>query len=134
MSVYPIDLNLLARLIRFGRKVKLNWTYTIDMIITYPNTILASAYIPPGHKGYIYGFFISCGEANDFYISWVHEGATQELLIQLPGKGTIQYVDFVPLNEISPADEDTYITITNRLSPSGSALYQARILYGIEEV
>ncbi|MEM2405643.1 MAG: hypothetical protein QXR05_10920 [Candidatus Methanomethylicia archaeon] len=129
MSVYPIDLNLLARLSRFGKNIEPTWVHGTEITAPAANTSLVSKTVSTGKKGYIYGFFISCGEANDFKINWTSGGTAYSIRIPFGGKGSLQYIDFTALNEGFPADSGTSITITNVNAGSSGIIYQARLLY-----
>ncbi|MEM4484169.1 MAG: hypothetical protein QXS19_09645 [Candidatus Methanomethylicia archaeon] len=132
MSFYPpmnIDLNLLAKLIRFGKNIEPTWIHGGEITAPAANTNLVSRIVSSGKQGYIYGFFISAGEANDFKINWTSGGTARSIRIMFTGKGSLQYVDFVPLNEGFPADAGSTITITNVNAGSSGVIYQARLLY-----
>jgi len=85
--------------------------------------------VSAGRSGYIYGFFISVGEANEFLIKWTSDGANYSVRIPFGGKGALHYIDFAPLNEGLPADSGTTVSITNVNAGSAGIIYQARLLY-----
>jgi len=122
-------LSTLARLIRWGRDVTPTWVHGGEVTAPAAGTALVSKTVSSGKSGYIYGFFITAGEANDFKISWTSSGTTYTRRIIFGGKGSLQYADFVPLNEGLPADGGSTITITNVNAGSAGVIYQAAILY-----
>ena len=124
-----IALSVLATLQRWGRNVSPVWVHGSEVTAPAANTALVSKTTTSGKSGYIYGFFISAGEANDFKINWTSGGVSYSKRIVLSSKGSLQYVDFVAFNEGLPADGDTSITITNVNAGSAGVVYQAAILY-----
>ena len=122
-----VALSTLAKLQRWGRNVEPSWVHGDEVTAPAADTKLASTTVSTGKKGYIYGFFISAGEANDFRINWTSEGATKSIRIPFSGKGALQYVDITPLNEGLPADEGTEISITNVNAGGTGVVYQARL-------
>jgi len=124
-----VSLSVLARLLRWGRDVTPTWVHGAEVTAPAAGTALVSKTVSAGKQGFVYGFFISAGEANDFYINWTSGGTSYKRRIPLPSKGAVQYVDFVPLNEGLPADGGTNITITNVNAGSAGVAYQAAILY-----
>ncbi|MEM4976177.1 MAG: hypothetical protein QXT64_02510 [Desulfurococcaceae archaeon] len=123
------DVSVLANFQRWGRDVSPVWIHGAEVTAPAAGTALVSKTVSAGKSGYIYGFFISAGEANDFMINWTSGGAAYSIRIVLPGKGTLQYVDFVPINEGLPADGGSTITITNVNAGLAGIVYQARLLY-----
>jgi hypothetical protein len=115
--------------LRWGRDVSPSWVHGDEVTAPPAGTALVSKTVGTGKSGYIYGFFISAGEANDFKINWTSGGAAESIRIPFSSKGAIQYVDFAALNEGLPADGGTSITITNVNAGGTGIVYQARILY-----
>jgi hypothetical protein len=124
-----VALSVLAALQRWGRNVAPAWIHGSELTAPAANTALVSNTVTTGKVGYVYGFFISAGEANDFKINWTSGGATYSRRIVFSGKGSLQYVDFIPLNEGLPADAGSIITITNVNAGSAGVVYQAALLY-----
>ena len=124
-----IALSVLATLHRWGRNVSPVWVYGSEVTAPVANTALVSKTVTSGKSGYIYGFFISAGEANDFKINWTSGGVPYSRRIVFPGKGSLHYVDFVAFNEGLSADGGTNITITNVNAGSAGVVYQVAILY-----
>jgi len=122
-------LSVLARLFRWGRDVTPTWVHGSEVTAPATNTALVSKTVSSGKSGYIYGFFITAGEANDFLISWTSGGATYSRRIVFGGKGSLQYVDIIPLNEGLPADSGTAVSITNVNAGGAGVIYQAAVLY-----
>jgi hypothetical protein len=127
---YEIAPDTLKKLIRFGRDITLYWVDGNEITAPVAGTALVSQTVTSGKSGYIYGFFISAGETNNFKINWTSGGTAKSRKIVLGGPGTLQYVDFVPINEGFPADGGSSITITNVNAGSTGIVYQASILYG----
>jgi hypothetical protein len=115
--------------LRWGRDVSPAWIHGDEITAPAANTALVSKTVSTGKSGYVYGFFISAGEANDFKINWTSGGASRSIRIPFASKGAVQYVDFVALNEGMSADAGSSITITNVNAGSSGIVYQARILY-----
>ncbi|MEM4619694.1 MAG: hypothetical protein QW607_05720 [Desulfurococcaceae archaeon] len=129
LSNLDVALSILVKLIRFGKNVNPAWIHGTEVTAPAANTNLVSKTVSSGKQGYIYGFYITAGEANDFKINWTSGGTARSIRIMFTGKGSLQYVDFVPLNEGLPADAGTTISITNVNSGSSGIIYQARLLY-----
>jgi hypothetical protein len=124
-----VALSVQANLKRWGRNVSPAWVHGNEVTAPPANTTLVSKTVTSGKFGYIYGFFISAGEANDFKINWTSGGTSYSRRIVFPSKGSLQYVDFVAFNEGLPADGGTNITITNVNAGSTGVVYQVAILY-----
>jgi len=120
---------LLFRLIRWGRDVEPAWVHAAEVTAPAAGTALVSKTVSTGKSGFIYGFFISAGEANDFKLNWTSGAAAYSRRIVFAGKGSLQYVDFIALNEGLPADAGSSVTITNVNAGSTGIIYQAAILY-----
>jgi hypothetical protein len=123
-----VMLSALSRLIRWGRDASPAWVHAREVVAPAAGTALVSWTVPTGKVGYIYGFFISAGEGNDFMINWTSGGATYSRRIIFPSKGTLHFVDVIALNERLPADEGTSVTITNVNAGSAGVVYQAALL------
>ncbi|MEM4765483.1 MAG: hypothetical protein QXE85_00165 [Nitrososphaerota archaeon] len=115
--------------IRWGRDVSPYWIHGAEVTAPPAGTDLVSKTVSSGKSGYIYGFFISAGEPNDFKINWTSGGTSYSIRIPFAGKGALQYIDFTPLNEGLPADPETTTSITNVNAGSAGIIYQARLLY-----
>lgn len=124
-----VALTVLARLLRWGRDVSPIWIHSTGVTAPAAGTALVSKTVSTGKVGYIYGFFITAGESNDFLINWTSGGVAYSTRIVFPGKGSLQYIDVVPINEGLPADSGSSITITNVNAGSAGVVYQARLLY-----
>ncbi|MEM1510576.1 MAG: hypothetical protein QW096_11990, partial [Thermofilaceae archaeon] len=124
-----VTLSVLANLKRWGRNVSPSWVHAAEVTAPAANTSLVSKTVSTGKQGYIYGFYITAGEANDFKINWTSGGTARSIRIMFPGKGSLHYADFIALNEGFPADSGTNITITNVNAGSSGVIYQARLLY-----
>jgi len=116
--------------IRFGRNIPLGWVNGVEITAPPANGTLVSKLVSAGKTGYIYGFFISAGEGNDFKINWVSAGTAYSRRIVFGGKGSLQYVDIVPLNEGLGADGNTVISVTTVNAGGAGIVYQSAILVG----
>jgi hypothetical protein len=123
-----VTLSALSRLTRWGRDVSPAWVHGDEVTAPAAGTALVSWTVPAGRVGYIYGFFISAGEGNDFMVNWTSGGVACSRRIVFPGKGTLQYVDVIAFNEGLPADGGTSVTITNINAGSAGIVYQAALL------
>jgi len=128
-SNLDVSLTTQAKLKRWGRDVEPEWVHADEVTAPSAGTALVTKTVGTGKTGYIYGFFISAGEANDFKINWTTGGNAKSIRIPFSGKGSLQYVDFAALNEGMGADAGTDITITNVNAGGSGVVYQARILY-----
>jgi len=124
-----LSLSVLALYARYGRSITPTWIHGSEATAPSAGATLVSKTVSSGKKGYIYGFFISAGEANDFYIQWVSGGTTYKIRIPLSSKGAVQYVDFVALNEGLPADDGSTVSIIVVNAGSSGVVYQSRLLY-----
>jgi len=129
LAQLDVTLSILAKLKRWGKNIEPEWVHAGEVTAPAADTALVSKTVSAGKVGYIYGFFISAGEANDFKINWTSGGAAKSIRVSFSGKGVLQYADFIALNEGLGADAETNITITNVDAGSSGVIYQARLLY-----
>ena len=127
-----------SRLLRWGRDVEPVWEYGGLWYSLPPGGDLLTYEIPTGKDVYIYGYFISAEEENEFVVGWLNNGTFYTKRIQFPSKGTLYFVDNVAINEGYPANYrqgDPYdgIAIYNvnagTGNPTGGAVYQAGLLH-----
>jgi len=124
-----IALTALAKYQRWGRDLEPEWVHADEVTAPAGGTALVTKAVGTGKSGYIYGFFISAQEANDFKLNWTSGETAYSIRIPLGGTGASQCVDLLPLNEGLPADAETSITITNINAATAEKIYQARLLY-----
>jgi len=124
-----VSLSVLAKLIKFNRSVSPAWVYGSEATAPASGTSLVSKTVGSGKSGYVYGVFISAGEANEFKLSWVSGGSTYGIRIPFSSKGAIYSILDVPINEGLPASSGSTITLTNINAGSTGAVYQAGVLY-----
>ena len=93
-----VALSVLARLINFNRNVTPAWVYGSEVTAPAAGTALVSRSVSSGRSGYIYGFIITAGEANDFKLSWVSGGFARGLRVTLASRGSVVLVSPVPVN------------------------------------
>jgi hypothetical protein len=124
-----VSLTTQATLERWGRNVSPFWIYGSEVTAPAAGTALVSRTVTLGKTGYIYGFVITAGEANDFRLNWTSGGTTRSVRFTLSSKGSVVLISPVALNEGLPADGGSSITITNVNAGSSGIVYQATILY-----
>ena len=124
-----VALSVLARLIKFNRNVTPAWVYGGEVTAPAAGTALVSKTVSTGKTGFIYGIFISAGEANDFKLTWASGGASYSIRIPFSGKGAVHATYEIAINEGLPADGGSTISITNVNAGSTGIVYQAGILY-----
>ena len=123
-NIYSMPAN-----IRWGRNVTPAWVIGSETTAPAAGTALVSKTVSTGKTGYIYGFMITAGEANDFKINWTSGATSYSKRIVFGGKGTVHFVDVIPLNEGLPANAGTSVTITNVNAGGTGIVYQCAILY-----
>jgi len=116
-------------IIRYGRDVVPTWVIGSEVTAPSANTSLVSKTVSSGKSGYIYGFVVTAGEANDFRLNWVSGGSSKSIRFTLASKGTIVVISPTALNEGLPADGGSSITITNVNAGSSGVVYQVALLY-----
>jgi len=124
-----ITLTNLAKRQRWGREIEPEWIHASEVTAPAAATNLVSKTVGAGKSGYIYGFLITTGEANDFLINWTSGGTAYSIRVTFTSSGTTEAIDNVPLNEGLPADAGTTITIQNVNAGAAGIIYQARLLY-----
>jgi hypothetical protein len=124
-----IALTTLATLKRWGRDVSPAWVAGSEVTAPDAGTALVSRTVSTGKTGYVYGFLITAGEANDFRLVWTSGGTARSLRVAFASRGTVILVSPVPVNEGLPADGGTSVAIQNVNAGSSGVVYQAAILY-----
>lgn len=115
---------------RWGRDISPEWVHAAEQTAPGAGTTLVTKAVSAGKTGYIYGFFISAQEANDFLLNWTSGGLAKSKRIVFGGAGSSECVDPVAVNEGLGADAGTNITITNVNAATAGKIYQANLLYG----
>ena len=115
---------------RWGRAISVAWVHAAEQVAPGAGAVLVTRAVSAGVSGYIYGFFISAQEANNFLLNWTSGGVACSIRIIFGGLGSTEAVDPVALNEGLPADAGTNVTITNVNAAAALMVYQARLLYG----
>ena len=118
-----------AKLIRWGRDVTPAWVHAVEVVAPLVGAVLVTQAVGAGVSGYIYGFFISVGEGNDFLLNWVSATVAYSKRLVFGAGGTVETIDQVPLNEGYPADAGSAVTIINVNAGAGGIIYQACLLY-----
>jgi len=121
--------NANSELQRWGRNVNPTWIHAAEVVAPAAGTALVTRAVTAGRDGYIYGFFISCQEANNFLLNWVSGAVAYSKRIVFGGAGVIQDVEMVALNEGLPADQLAAITIKNVTIAGAGMVYQANLLF-----
>lgn len=117
------------RVVYWGRNIQPSWVHAAEQTAPDAETILATQTVAAEKTGYIYGFFISSQEANDFLINWTSGEVAYSKRLVFGAGGTTECVDPVPLNEGLGADAGTDITIINVNAAGAGKIYQANLLY-----
>ena len=130
INLEQINLTTASQYTRWGRAITPAWIHAVESVAPGAGTALVTKAVTAGKSGYIYGFFISAGEANNFLLNWTSGGVAKSKRIVFSGLGSIEAIDQVPLNEGLPADAGTNITITNVTAGGAGVVYQANLLYG----
>jgi len=121
--------NDLWRLTRHGRTVTPSWVLGSETTAPAAGSNLVSKTVTSGKTGYVYGFAISAGEANDFKLVWSSGGSSRSYRIVLSTRGSVFLVSPVPVNEGLAADGGTTVSIQNVNAGSSGVVYQAMLLY-----
>ncbi|MEM4596674.1 MAG: hypothetical protein QXG54_05180 [Desulfurococcaceae archaeon] len=129
LELSDASLSTLSKLLRWGRDVSPTWVHGGEVTAPSAGSTLVDKIVGIGRSGYIYGFYIMASEPNHFRINWTSGNASRSLRIVFPGPGSLQYTDIIPLNEGSPADAGTTVSITVLNPGSSGSVYQARLLY-----
>jgi hypothetical protein len=116
---------------RYGHLLTPRWYFGDLISEPKAGAELVGVDVGAGKRGYIYGFYISASETNDFIIEWTDPaGNLQQYRIVLAGKGTVNYADIVPINEGIPAQGGTRISIKVVNAGSTGSYYKAGLLEG----
>jgi len=114
---------------RYGHLTIPKWIY--GNIVTQPSANQALISYDVQKRGYIYGFFITASEGNDFNLEFTDESDQLAIYrIVLAGKGTIHYADIIPMNEGRPTKPGSTITIKVINAGSTGSYYQVGLLVG----
>lgn len=125
-----------ARMMRYGRDIRIGWVS--EEAIVGPQVAdyeMVSITVPYGQDVYIYGYRITAGEPNAFYLEWESGGVTMYHLIDFPSDGTVVYTDAVPINEGYPANRrqgssTTKVSMSSINAMGAGVRYGAGILLG----
>jgi len=115
---------------RYGHLLTPFWIY--GSIVSQPSAGQSLVQHTTSKKyGYIYGFFITASEGNDFNIEWTDiNNQSITYRVSMAGKGTVHYADTIPLNEGRPAKQNTTIAIKVVNAGGSGSYYQAGMLVG----
>jgi hypothetical protein len=123
------SLTVISQYTRWGRNVAPAWVHAAEVVAPGAGTVLVTQAVTAGLNGYIYGFFISTQEANNFLLNWVSATVAYAKRIVYGAAGAVEAVDGVAINEGLPADAGSNITITNVNAAGAGMIYQANLLY-----
>jgi len=117
--------------IEIGRRknVSLRWAYGDETDEPDAGATLLRKKVTAGKAGYIYGYFLSANETNDFRISWENGGDAQSVRVPLVTRGELRVVESIAINEGIPADAGSELQIKNVKAGSSGSVYQVGILY-----
>lgn len=104
------------------------WNHTPEVGAPGAATVLSTHTVANGKKGYIFGFFITTTEANNFMLNWVSGSLARSKRIVMLSAGSVESVDPVALNNGLPADSGTAITISNVSAAAIGTTYQTDLL------
>ena len=121
--------NANSELLRWGRNVTPVWVHAAEVVAPAAGTTLVTRAVTAGRVGYIYGFFISAQEANNYLINWTSGGVAYSKRLVFGAAGSVEDVNIIAINEGLPADAGTNITITNVTIAGAGIIYQANLLY-----
>jgi hypothetical protein len=124
-----VSLTTQATLKRFGRDVSPFWIFGSEATAPAAGTALVSRTVTSGKTGYIYGFVITAGEANDFGLNWTSGGTARSIRFALSSRGSVVLISPVAINDGLPADGGSAVSITNINAGSSGTVYQATLLY-----
>ena len=130
INLEQINLSTASQYTRWGRVITPSWIHAAEVVAPLIGATLVTKAVSAGKSGYIYGFFISAGEANNFLLNWTSGGVAYSKRIVFSALGSVEAIDTVPLNEGLPADAATNVTITNVTAGGAGVVYQANLLYG----
>lgn len=120
----------LSVILRWGHLTTPTWV--LGDLVTAPPANTNLVRVTATRRAWIYGFFISAEEGNNYLLEWVSGGNTRQFFIRMVAEGTVYFADTIPLNEGLPADLNTTIHIYNENAGSEGKRYQAAIMYGEE--
>lgn len=106
--------------------------WTLGDVSTAPGadaTILTHK-VGPGVEGHIFGYLITCQEANNVDIHWKSGGDAKILQSVFPvgGGSLIVITDHSPINQGLPADAESDITVKVGSAAAAGKKYQASLL------
>jgi hypothetical protein len=114
--------------IRWGIPTEPFWVHATEQVAPVAATALVTRTVTTGRSGYIFGFFISTQELNNFLINWTSGGVAYSKRIIFGGAGSVETIDPIALNDGLLADSGTDITITNVTAAGAGMTYQANLL------
>jgi hypothetical protein len=118
--------------IRLGRILSnIEWVYGSLFTAPAANTTLVSYTVSADRYAYIYGYLLSGSAAMQFELRWTSNTVLRTLRLVLGAGGHIFNVLLVPINEGTPADPNTTISIINRTAGASGSVYQVGLLIGI---
>ena len=117
--------------IEIGRRknVSLRWAYGDETDEPDAGATLLRKKVTAGKVAYVYGYFLSANETNDFRISWENDGNSQSIRVPLVTRGELRVVEAIAINEGVPADAGSELQIKNVKAGSSGSVYQVGILY-----
>ena len=130
INLEQINLSTASLYTRWGRVITPSWVHAAEVVAPLIGATLVTKAVTAGKSGYIYGFFISAGEANNFLLNWTSGGIARSKRLVFGAGGSMEAIDQVPINEGLPADAATNVTITNVTAGGVGIVYQANLLYG----
>lgn len=128
-NVMDVNLSTQAKLQRYGRNITPSWIYGAEVTTPAADAALVTKAVTAGKTGYVYGFMITAQEANSFKIKWTNSASAKTFRVHFSGAGTIVFTDPTSIFEGIAADASTNVTINVVTLGTGTAVYQAALLY-----
>lgn len=107
-----------------------NWVHGDEETAPSGGTALVTHTVASDKHGFIFGFFITAQEENEFLIEWVSGGTTYSRRIIFSSAGSVEGVNDLPINSQLGADENTDIVIKNVNAGDTNKIYQACLKVG----
>lgn len=122
-------------MLRYGRDIQPRWERDSVIGPQAAEYEIVGVAVSTDADMYIYGFTITAGESNSFYIQWESDGSTKQYMIDFGSKGTVHYDGTIPINEGHPANRRrgsavTKVSIHAVGAMGGGINYSAAVLVG----
>ncbi len=126
---YAIQAPINPTLTRWGIEREPTWAFAAPIAAPPAATALITQQVASGVLGYIFGFFISGDEPNEFDLNWTSGGTLYSKRLVFGGTGSMQAVEPLAMNPTLLADPLSNMTITVVRAAAAGHIYQANLLY-----